>query len=105
MGIKPKILLFLTFVIVPFMVLISGLIYQNSVRRSAHVQVSHAENIVHNMDTNIESYISELSVLANECNYNYYLQQYLRSVRNKGGEGQPKDADSLHQNEIINALL
>ena len=42
MGIKPKILLFLTFVIVPFMVLISGLIYQNSIRRSAHVQVSHA---------------------------------------------------------------
>lgn len=105
MGIKPKILLFLTFVIVPFMVLISGLIYQNSIRRSAHVQVSHAEDIVHNMDKNIESYINELSVLANECNYNYYLQRYLRSVRDREGEGLPKDADSLHQNEIINALL
>ena len=108
LGIKPKILLFLTCVIVPFMALISGLIYQNSIRRSAHAQVSHAENIVSNMDTSIESYISELSVLANECNYNYDLQQYLRAVRsgeNTDAAGLPRDPESLHQNEIITARM
>ena len=105
LGIKPKILLFLTFVIVPFMALISGLIYQNSVRRSTHAQIAHAESIVSNMDTNIDSYISELSVLANECNYSYYLQQYLRAARKEEGGGAPKDAESLRENEMIGALI
>ncbi|MCC6094703.1 MAG: sensor histidine kinase [Eubacterium sp.] len=106
LGIKGKILLFLTAVIVPFTVLISILIYQNALRRSTYMSVKHAQDLVGNTEANLTSYLDELSLIPNECNYNYYIQEYLKDAIKQGKqESIPKDAENLHRYEMFSSTI
>ncbi|MGN0364090.1 MAG: sensor histidine kinase [Bilifractor sp.] len=106
LGIKGKILLFLTAVIVPFTILISILIYQNALRRSTYMSVKHAQDLVENTSANLTSYLNELSIIANECNYDYYIQEYLRdAIKKEKQESVPQDAENLHRYEMFSSTM
>lgn len=84
MGIKNNTLLVVSTVVIIFVlvfILIFAMIFRDRLTREG---VMYSENLLGNVEENLVAYFDEVSAIANEPNYDYELQNYLKSEINKG---------------------
>jgi len=96
MGIKNKTLLRVSVVVIFFIGLFSiafSIIFSNKLTGES---VGNSENMLENMNHNLTSYFDEVSAIANEPNFDYYLQNYM--IEEKMDEQQ---YDSISTNKVM----
>lgn len=106
MGIKNKTLLRVSVVIIFFMFIFITIFVSLFSRRLEQKSIIYSENLLKNTNGNIISYIDEISALANEANFNYYLQNFLMSEReNQEGYSSLTSGKSMQDYEMSSKLF
>ncbi|CUX30175.1 cache domain-containing sensor histidine kinase [Clostridium sp. C105KSO13] len=85
MGIKNKTLLLvslvISFFIFVFIIIFMTIFSSRLIKENA----SYSKNLLENVNHNLTSYFDEISAIANEPNYDYDLQNYLKTEKENGG--------------------
>ncbi|WP_394926387.1 sensor histidine kinase [uncultured Robinsoniella sp.] len=77
MGIKNKTLLQVFAVVILFMLIFIGMFLFIFTRKIEADNVTYSRQLLQNANKRLENYFDEIASIANEANYNYYLQNYL----------------------------
>lgn len=77
MGIKNKTLLQVFAVVIFFMLIFIGMFLFIFTKKIESDNVTYSRQLLQNANKRLENYFDEIASIANEANYNYYLQNYL----------------------------
>lgn len=106
MGIKNKTLLQVFAVVIFFMLIFIGMFLFIFTRKIEADNVTYSRQLLQNANKRLENYFDEIASIANEANYNYYLQNYLIAEKdNAEGYSNLTNAKSMQDYEMSSKVF
>ncbi|MDU7028380.1 sensor histidine kinase [Robinsoniella peoriensis] len=106
MGIKNKTLLQVFVVVIFFMLIFIGMFLFIFTKKIESDNVTYSRQLLQNANKRLENYFDEIASIANEANYNYYLQNYLIAEKdNAEGYSNLTNAKSMQDYEMSSKVF
>lgn len=106
MGIKNKTLLQVFAVVIFFMLIFIGMFLFIFTKKIEADNVTYSRQLLQNANKRLENYFDEVASIANEANYNYYLQNYLIAEKdNAEGYSNLTNAKSMQDYEMSSKVF
>lgn len=106
MGIKNKTLLQVFAVVIFFMLIFIGMFLFIFTKKIESDNVTYSRQLLQNANKRLENYFDEIASIANEANYNYYLQNYLIAEKdNAEGYSNLTNAKSMQDYEMSSKVF
>lgn len=106
MGIKNKTLLEVFVVVIFFMLIFIGMFLFIFTKKIESDNVTYSRQLLQNANKRLENYFDEIASIANEANYNYYLQNYLIAEKdNAEGYSNLTNAKSMQDYEMSSKVF
>lgn len=106
MGIKNKTLLQVFAVVIFFMLIFIGMFLFIFTKKIEADNVTYSRQLLQNANKRLENYFDEIASIANEANYNYYLQNYLIAEKdNAEGYSNLTNAKSMQDYEMSSKVF
>lgn len=106
MGIKNKTLLQVFVVVIFFMLIFIGMFLFIFTKKIESDNETYSRQLLQNANKRLENYFDEIASIANEANYNYYLQNYLIAEKdNAEGYSNLTNAKSMQDYEMSSKVF